>query len=96
MPVIILSSLVTDRDIEQGFTVGAAAYISKSEAQSQLIETIEKFLEKSRFHRSRLILVVDDSQNIRQGEKPGCYALRALKAKKSMFREAFFNPIPSH
>lgn len=66
IPVIILSSLESDRDIEQGFRVGAAAYVSKSEAQSQLNETIERVLEKSRFHRGRLILVVDDSLKIRQ------------------------------
>ncbi|MEW6185251.1 MAG: response regulator [Thermodesulfobacteriota bacterium] len=65
-PVVILSSLETDRDIEQGFRVGAAAYVSKSEAQSQLNETIERVLEKSRFHRGRLILIVDDSEKIRQ------------------------------
>jgi putative two-component system response regulator len=65
-PVIILSSLESDREIERGFRVGAAAYVSKSEAQTLLIETIERVLEKSRFHRSRLILIVDDSENIRQ------------------------------
>ena len=51
IPVIILSSLESDRDIEQGFRVGAAAYVSKSEAQTQLNETIERVLEKSKFHR---------------------------------------------
>jgi putative two-component system response regulator len=66
VPVIILSSLESDRDIEQGFRVGAAAYVSKSEAQSQLNETIERVLEKSRFHRGRLVLVVDDSLKIRE------------------------------
>jgi putative two-component system response regulator len=66
IPVIILSSLESDRDIEQGFRVGAAAYVSKSEAQTQLNETIERVKEKSRFHRGRLILVVDDSLKIRQ------------------------------
>ncbi len=66
IPVIILSSLESDRDIEQGFRVGAAAYVSKSEAQTQLNDTIERVLEKSRFHRGRLVLVVDDSLKIRQ------------------------------
>jgi response regulator RpfG family c-di-GMP phosphodiesterase len=66
IPVIILSSLESDRDIEQGFRVGAAAYVSKSEAQTELNETIERVLEKSRFHRGRLVLVVDDSLKIRE------------------------------
>ncbi|MEW6665696.1 MAG: response regulator [Thermodesulfobacteriota bacterium] len=64
IPVIILSSRDTDRDIEQGFKAGADAYVSKSEAQDRLIETINRVLEKSRFQRSRLILVVDDSPAI--------------------------------
>lgn len=47
VPVVILSSQDTDRDIERGFRVGAAAYIPKPEAQNQLIETIERVFEKS-------------------------------------------------
>jgi putative two-component system response regulator len=66
IPVIILSSLDSDKDIERGFRVGAAAYVPKSEAHTQLNATIERVLEKSRFQRSRLILVVDDSEKIRQ------------------------------
>ncbi len=66
VPVVMLSSLDTDRDIERGFKAGAAAYVSKSEVQTQLIETIESVLEKSRFHHNRLVLVVDDSHTIRR------------------------------
>jgi putative two-component system response regulator len=65
VPVIILSSLDTDKDIEQGFNVGAAAYVSKSEAHLQLNGTIERVLKQSRFSRGRCILVVDDSPTIR-------------------------------
>jgi CheY-like chemotaxis protein len=71
IPVIILSSLYTDDDIDRGFKVGAAAYISKSDAQSQLSRTIEKVLEKSRFHHTRTILVVEDSPTIRSLVKKG-------------------------
>ncbi|RJQ59747.1 MAG: response regulator [Desulfobacteraceae bacterium] len=66
IPVIILSSMDHDRDVEKGFKSGADAYISKSEAHNHLIDTVERVLEKSRFHRSRLILVVDDSPSIRR------------------------------
>jgi response regulator RpfG family c-di-GMP phosphodiesterase len=66
VPVIMLSSLDTDRDIDRGFKAGAAAYISKSQVQTQLIETIESVLEKSQFHHNRLVLVVDDSHTIRR------------------------------
>lgn len=66
IPVIILSSLEADMDIEKGFTVGAAAYVAKSEAHLNLIEIIEKVLKRFRFSRSRCILVVDDSALIRK------------------------------
>ena len=66
VPVIILSSLDTDRDIERGFKAGAAAYVTKSQAKTQLIETIESVLEKFMFHRTRLVLVVDGSQTVRR------------------------------
>jgi response regulator RpfG family c-di-GMP phosphodiesterase len=65
VPVIMLSSLDADKDVDQGFKAGAAAYVSKSEAKTQLIETIERVLAKSRFQRNRLVLVVDDSQTVR-------------------------------
>jgi len=66
IPVIILSSQDTEKDIERGFKAGASAYVSKSEAPDQLGRTIERVLEKSRFYRNRLILVVDDSSAIRR------------------------------
>jgi response regulator RpfG family c-di-GMP phosphodiesterase len=65
IPVILLSTLDSDRDIERGFKSGADAYVSKSEARENLTETIERLLEKSRFHRRHLVLVVDDSITIR-------------------------------
>ncbi|MGB5216964.1 MAG: response regulator [Smithella sp.] len=66
IPVIILSSLDGDKDIEKGFMVGAAAYVSKAEAHLNLIGIIEKVLQRFRFFRSRCILVVDDSALIRK------------------------------
>ncbi|MHB8772704.1 MAG: response regulator [Syntrophales bacterium] len=66
IPVIMLSSLDTDRDIDRGFKAGAAAYVTKSQAQTQLIETIERVLEKFAFHHNRLVLVVDDSRTVRR------------------------------
>jgi putative two-component system response regulator len=66
IPLIKLSSQDSEKDIERGFKAGASAYVSKSDAQDQLIGTIERVLEKSRFYRNRLILVVDDSSPIRR------------------------------
>jgi putative two-component system response regulator len=91
IPVIILSSRDTDKDIEQGFKVGAAAYVPKSEAHLQLNETIEKVLKQSRFSHSRCILVVDDSPTIRQLvskalEEAGFQVMTAENGKQAFTR----------
>ncbi|MBN2539544.1 MAG: response regulator [Deltaproteobacteria bacterium] len=65
IPVIMLSSLDSDTDIDKGFQAGAAAYISKAEANGGLCSTIERVLEKFKSNHRHLILVVDDSLTIR-------------------------------
>jgi response regulator RpfG family c-di-GMP phosphodiesterase len=70
-PVIILSSLDADKDIDNGFQVGASAYVSKATAQKDLEGTIARVLEAHSFHRDRLILVVDDSLTIRKMVQKG-------------------------
>lgn len=60
-PVILLSSMESDTDIEKGFEAGASAYITKSTPHDLFIETIEDVLHKSAFKQERLILIVDDS-----------------------------------
>ena len=91
VPVVMLSSLDTDRDIERGFKAGAAAYVSKSQVQTQLIETIESVLEKSTFHHDRLVLVVDDSHTIRRIvaqalEEAGFQVITAENGKQALKR----------
>ncbi len=91
IPVIILSSLDSDKDIEQGFNLGAAAYVSKAEAHLQLNETIEKVLKQSRFSRSRTILAVDDSPTIRRLvtkalEESGFQVMTAENGKQAFTR----------
>ncbi|MBN2516392.1 MAG: response regulator [Deltaproteobacteria bacterium] len=71
IPVIILSSLDSDEDIDRGFQAGAAAYISKTNAREQLDETIERVLKQFSFHQSHRILVVDDSSIVRGLVKKG-------------------------
>lgn len=66
IPVVMLSALDSDKDVAKGFQVGAAAYISKSEASRRLPEMVDHVLQKSTFQRERLILVVDDSSTIRR------------------------------
>ncbi|MBF0474767.1 MAG: response regulator [Deltaproteobacteria bacterium] len=65
-PVIMLSSFDSDADIDRGFQAGASAYVTKDEARSCLLETIDDILPKAAFRRNRLILVVDDSSIIRR------------------------------
>ena len=91
VPVILLSSLDSDSDIEKGFRAGAAAYVSKSEAKTQLKETIRRILEKFDFHRRRLVLVVDDSMTIRtlvkNGlEKAGFQVLTAENVRQALMQ----------
>ncbi len=64
IPVVILSSHDKESDIEQGFEVGASAYVSKTNAQQQLPKVVENLLEKTRLLKKRLVLVVDDSRLI--------------------------------
>lgn len=64
IPVIILSSHDKESDIENGFEVGASAYVSKTHAQQQLPGVVENLLEKASLLKKRLVMVVDDSQLI--------------------------------
>lgn len=71
IPVIILSSRDSDKDIDNGFQVGASAYVSKARAQNDLEGTIARVLEAHAFHKSSLILVVDDSLTVRKMVQKG-------------------------
>ena len=61
-PIIILSSREQEEDIERGFKVGAAGYVPKSCAKSELRERIEGILDRNALLKGRLVLVVDDSR----------------------------------
>ncbi|MGE4298986.1 MAG: response regulator [Desulfovibrionaceae bacterium] len=66
VPVIILSSRDKDEDIENGFRVGAATYVSKTRAPIELADRIREVLDKATFLKERLVMVVDDSETVRQ------------------------------
>lgn len=66
IPVIVLSSYESDADIEKGFLVGADAYVPKSVAKTELIPRIEDVMHKCTYVKNKTILVVEDSQSIRQ------------------------------
>ena len=61
-PILILSSREQEEDIERGFRVGAAGYVPKSCAKSELRERIEEILDRNALLKGRLVLVVDDSR----------------------------------
>jgi len=71
IPIIILSSEESEYHIEEGFRVGASAYINKMNAPRELERCVEELLLKSEILHDRLILVVDDSMAIRAVVKEG-------------------------
>lgn len=71
IPVVMVSSFDSDADIDKGFQVGAAAYVPKKEATSNLLDIIKQIISKSTLHHGQTILVVDDSSTIRKIVKKG-------------------------
>jgi len=71
IPVMMLSNLDDDPDIEKGFQSGASLYISKAEAKECILESIEKLLSKATTHKEQIVLVVEDSRTIRSVVEKG-------------------------
>lgn len=71
IPIIILSSEDSEYHIEEGFRVGASAYINKMNAPRELQRCVEELLLNSEILHNRLILVVDDSAAIRAVVREG-------------------------
>ena len=65
IPVVVVSSLDSEEDIERGFEVGATYYIAKSDVYTDLYNVVEGILFRSNRNSNQLILVVDDSVTIR-------------------------------
>lgn len=89
IPVVLLSSMERETDVDKGFEVGASAYIPKSSAEKYLINTVNEVLNKAYFHRDRKVLVVDDSKTIlklvESGlARQGFQVLTALNGKKAL------------
>lgn len=61
IPVIIVSVLDNDEEIEKGFEAGAAAYLPKPIVKREFYQILDEILDKSFRHREQRILVVDDS-----------------------------------
>jgi putative two-component system response regulator len=71
IPVIVLSSLDTDSDIENGFKVGADAYVPKRLANKELIPRIESVMNTCTFVKDKTILVAEDSKTIQDVARQG-------------------------
>jgi response regulator RpfG family c-di-GMP phosphodiesterase len=65
IPIIMVSSLDSDDDIDRGFQAGASVYIPKSEVQHRLCSSVKDVLLKTDIRKAQLLLVVDDSHIIR-------------------------------
>jgi len=62
---IILSTRDSDERVEQGFRVGADAYLAKGDDIRQSIERIKDIIRARNFLTGSRVLVVDDSSSIR-------------------------------
>ncbi|SPF35453.1 Response regulator receiver modulated metal dependent phosphohydrolase [Syntrophobacter sp. SbD1] len=65
IPIVLLSSCDHEENIERGFKLGVAAFISKSNAKTELRERVRELLGRNVLLRRRTILVVDDSGTTR-------------------------------
>ncbi len=66
IPIIVVSSLDSEEDIEKGFEVGATYYIPKSDVYTDLLNVVQEVLSRTTRNSNQLILVVDDSPTIRK------------------------------
>lgn len=65
IPIIVLSSRDSDESVEQGFRVGADAYLAKGGEIEENIERIKDILNARNFLTGSRVLVVDDSSSVR-------------------------------
>ncbi len=66
IPVLILSANEQDEYIARGFSIGAAAYVTKIRAREELLPRVQALLERVDLVRNRRVLVVDDSRYVRK------------------------------
>ncbi len=65
MPVLVVSTLDTDADIDRGFEAGATRYLPKPFTQEEFCRTVGGMLQQNLQRREQVILVVDDSETVR-------------------------------
>jgi len=97
IPIIILSSRDTDEFVEQGFRVGADAYLAKGGDIMEGIERIKDIVRARNFLTGSKVLVVDDSSSIRLFLRVGLtengFAVRtAVNGREALEMLADFRP----
>jgi|GEM_PF-420575 len=65
IPIIVLSTRDSDESVEQGFRVGADAYLAKGGDIKENIERIKDILDARSFLTGSRVLLVDDSSSVR-------------------------------
>jgi response regulator RpfG family c-di-GMP phosphodiesterase len=70
-PVVLVSTLAGDEDVQRGFEAGAEAYLGKPFSERELLRTVNDVLHKNMLRRGQHILVVDDSAGIRSAVSAG-------------------------
>jgi len=71
IPIIILSTRDSDEHVENGFRVGADAYLAKCGDITENIDRIKDILSAKNFLTGSRVLVVDDSTSVRLFLKAG-------------------------
>ncbi|OQX63664.1 MAG: hypothetical protein B5M56_02265 [Desulfococcus sp. 4484_241] len=74
IPIVVVSSLDSEDDIERGFEAGANYYIAKNDVYTDLFNVVEELLSRTRRNSTQLIMVVDDSKTIRNIVEKGLRA----------------------
>ncbi|MFV0349647.1 MAG: response regulator [Halodesulfovibrio sp.] len=97
VPIIILSNMHSDQDISNGFDVGAMGYLAKSDCKAELLQRVERTLERAALLRGKGVLVVDDSVSIRAAvarslAQAGFRVIEADNGREGMSRLASFQP----
>ncbi|GFM32648.1 response regulator [Desulfovibrio subterraneus] len=97
VPIIILSNMDTDQDISNGFDAGAVGYLAKADCKAELLQRVERTLERSALLRGRGVLVVDDSVSIRTAvarslAQAGFRVIEADNGREALSRLASFQP----
>lgn len=66
LPVLILSALNSEEEVQKGFDAGADDYITKPVVIAELLVRVRRILNKGKHERFERILVVDDAASTRR------------------------------